>query len=457
MAFHSILFLFTFFPLAFAGYFFCPKKFKNIFLVFLSLFFYSFNEPLYIFYLLFMIGVNYFFAKKIVTTSKTSYFVTILLLDFFFLFYFKYYGFFLETVFSIVSVAPTYQLLPIPLGISFLTFTLVSYQIDVYRQKEEVPSLIDFSLYVCFFPKIMMGPIVRYKEMKQDLKTRVICFYDLESGIRSFIIGFSKKVILADTFGNIFQALQFSETSALSTWLALFAFTFQIYFDFSGYSDMAIGLGNLFGFHLPKNFNYPYISKSIKEFWSRWHMTLSRWFRDYLYIPLGGNRGSTWKWVRNIFIVWLATGLWHGEHWNFILWGFYFGIFLILEKKLFAKIKIPSILRWGLTFLIVMFSWILFFSTNLQEVAHFSTRLLGIGVSGFSSQEAVWYLRNYGFYYLFAAVAATPLFAFLGKRLKTKVPQIYPILETVLYLFLLVVSVILLLGNSFQSFFYERF
>ena len=356
MLFSSIVFLFTFLPVILILYYLVPRRLKNALLLLCSLVFYAWGEPAYIFLMIFSIIFNYISGLDIARNLKNrraarGSLIFNLIVNLGILGFFKYEGFLLDSLNRVLPVDIPYRELALPIGISFYTFQILSYIIDVYRQNVKAQkNFMDFALYVTMFPQLIAGPIVRYSDIEKQLHSRQESFRKFGDGAMFFIRGLAKKVLLANTIGMVFTevtSLDPGKMSVLSAWLGCAAYTFQIYFDFSGYSDMAIGLGKMFGFEFLKNFDYPYISRSITEFWRRWHISLSTWFKEYLYIPLGGNRVSTAKHIRNLLVVWFLTGLWHGAAWNFVAWGLYYGILLIMEKYFLGRFleKLPGLLR----------------------------------------------------------------------------------------------------------------
>ena len=343
MIFSSISFIYYFLPALLIVYFILPNKYKNIILLLFSLLFYFLGEPKYIIVLLLSCIINYYLSKLI---DKSKYRKLFLLIAVSYnviqLLIFKYTDFFIENINNILNTNMSYLYIVMPIGISFFTFQALGYVIDVYNKKHKpASSILDFMTYICLFPQLVAGPIVRYSTIEEDLKNRNHSFEKASIGIKRFIIGLSKKVLLANVLGEFIKSLVVD--TVLSSYLKPILFTLQIYFDFSGYSDMAIGLGLILGFRFLENFNYPLIASSITDFWRRWHISLSSFFKDYIYIPLGGNRVSELKWIRNIFIVWILTGFWHGASWNFILWGLYFGVILIIEKIFLKKYTLENI------------------------------------------------------------------------------------------------------------------
>ena len=371
MVFSSLIFIFLFLPITLLMYYIIPKKYisiRNFVLLLTSLAFYSWGEPKYIFLMIFSIVINYVIGILMDKYKGWKKFLLIIsiVINVSFLIYFKYFNLFVSTANGIFKTSVSIKNIALPIGISFYTFQILSYVIDVYRQKVKAQKNIVFlATYITFFPQLIAGPIVRYIDIEKSLKNRNESLELFSSGVRRFIIGLSKKVIIANNVAivaNIILDRDILSVGTFGTWIALLCYTLQIYFDFSGYSDMAIGLGKMFGFNFMENFNYPYIATSITDFWRRWHISLSTWFRDYIYIPLGGNRVSTIKWIRNILIVWTLTGFWHGASWNFLIWGLYYGIILLIEKKILSKFlnKLPKILQHIYSLFLIMLGWLIF-------------------------------------------------------------------------------------------------
>ena len=405
MIFSSVFFLFVFLPVTLILYFIVPWKFKNLLLLLVSLIFYAWGEPIYVFLMLFSIIFNYFGGLQIDSlkqsgdTKKLKFsFLFTLIVNLAILGFFKYYGFVLDSLNSILPFDIPYKELALPIGISFYTFQTLSYIIDVYRGTAEVQkNFISFGTYVTMFPQLIAVPIVRYQDIDKQLRKRTISMYKFGQGMAWFLRGLGKKVLLANNIGMMFDsihAMGADERSVLTAWLGCLAYTMQIYFDFSGYSDMAIGLGKMFGFEFMLNFNYPYISKSLTEFWRRWHISLGTWFREYVYIPLGGNRVSAAKHIRNIMVVWMLTGLWHGAAWNFVFWGLYHGIVQLIEKKVLNNVleKLPNFVQILYTFIIVMIGWVMFFCTSLKDLGVYLGNMIGIGGHGFIDSTGLYYL-----------------------------------------------------------------
>jgi len=376
---------------------------------------------------------------------------------------FKYTDFLINNINSIFKIDIPFANIALPIGISFYTFQIISYIIEVYRKKVKVQkNIIKLGTYIALFPQLMAGPIVRYQTIEKELSNRKETFEDFVLGLRRFIFGLGKKVIIANNMALIADTIynnSLANTGTALLWIAALAYTFQIYFDFSGYSDMAIGLGRMFGFKFLENFNYPYIAKSITDFWRRWHISLSSWFKDYLYIPLGGNRCSKKKWIRNVFIVWFLTGLWHGASWNFVLWGLYFSIFLILEKTLLTKIieKTPKIIRWTGTFLIVIISWVIFRLENFNDMFIVLKNMFIFVPTDFKKT----FLDNYdlvvsSIYFIPAILGMFPY----TKKLALKYSEkniVFVGMGYIITLVILIISIALLLSNTYNPFIYFRF
>lgn len=382
MVFSSLIFIFIFLPLVLVSYYIAPKRLRNTIILLASLIFYAWGEPVYILLIMVSILINYIGAlligKYISDKEKSKFiFITLLLIDISILFFFKYYGFAIESLGSILGLNLQIKNIALPLGISFYTFQQVSYIADVYMQKTKPQrNLIDFAAYITMFPQLIAGPIVKYNDVYKQLDNRKESINKFGEGVQRFIVGLGKKVILANNIGLIWSQVKeipLNDLSVVLSWIGIIAFTLQIYFDFSGYSDMAIGLAKMFGFDFLENFDYPYISKSITEFWRRWHMSLGGWFREYIYIPLGGNKKGALIQVRNLFIVWFATGLWHGASVNFIVWGLYFGTILFIEKLYLKNLlkRIPSIFSHIYTLLIVIIGWVIFDMNTLPSAIHY--------------------------------------------------------------------------------------
>jgi len=457
MLFSSIEFLFYFLPIVVGIYFLIPNKLRNLWLLLASLFFYGWGEPKNLFLMVFTIFSFYLIGLAIGTGKHRRFWLTAsVVLGLGLLAVFKYSGFAVDNLNTLFGLAIPYPKLALPIGISFYTFQLLSYTIDVYRGRVEPQrNLIDFGCYVALFPQLIAGPIVRYIDVDRELKSRRTSMDDFYAGIQRFILGLSKKILLANQLGQFVEVFRSSgEKSVLFYWLYAAAFSMHIYFDFSGYSDMAIGLGRIFGFHFCENFNYPYISGSIQEFWRRWHMSLGSWFRDYLYIPLGGSRVSRAKWLRNVLFVWLFTGAWHGAAWNFIIWGLYFAAFLLLEKQFQFPGKLPKWLRHSYVLLTVMVSFVIFNGANMGQAFADLGGMLGLGGIPLVSLESLYYLRSYLGIFLISIVGCLPMV----KDYVNLIPEkILSILRPVVLTALLLVCTAYLVDGSFNPFLYFRF
>lgn len=460
MLFSSIPFLYYFLPLVLMVYFLAPKKLRNAVLLVFSLVFYGWGEPKYLFLMIFSIALFYgcgLAIGKAKTRKMKKFWLTISIVSgVALLAVFKYADFFIQSFGTITGLNVKLLKLALPIGISFYTFQCMSYAVDVYRGSVEPQrDPIAFGAYVALFPQLIAGPIVRYADVAKELKQRNTTWEDAMEGIRRFLVGLGKKVILANQLGLLTEIfLESGEKSVLFCWMYAIAFTLHIYFDFSGYSDMAIGLGRIFGFHFIENFNYPYLSKSVTEFWRRWHMSLGSWFRDYVYIPLGGNRVSRKRWVFNILVVWMLTGLWHGASWNFVLWGLMFGILLLVEKWVPQIQKMPTVLRRIYVLLAVVISFVLFNAQSLGQAAGDLAGMFGLAGLPMATAETWYYLRSYGMVFVLAAFGATPVVKMVANRLPRKVATV---LEPLVMIGLLLVCTAYLVDGSFNPFLYFRF
>lgn len=459
MIFSSILFIYYFLPFLLILYFIVPSKYKNFILLLFSLIFYFLGEPKYILILILSCFINYYLSKEIAKQKHSKIYLNIALIyNIGSLLIFKYTDFFISNINNLFETNIPYIHLVMPIGISFYTFQAIGYIVDVYNKNHKpAKNLLNFMTYLCLFPQLVAGPIVRYADIDKSLEQREHNSANFAEGIKRFVIGLSKKVLLANVLGELTKSL-LTET-VVSSWLKPIGYTLQIYFDFSGYSDMAIGLGLMFGFKFLENFNYPLISSSVTEFWRRWHISLSSWFRDYVYIPLGGNRVSKLKWLRNIFIVWFLTGFWHGASWNFILWGIYFGIILVIEKLYIGKfIEKTKILKYIYTTIIVVISFLIFNSNNLTEIFISLKNMFCISNIEFINQETIYYLKSYSILLIISIISATPLLKrIISKLRKTKLKILINISEPIVYLLLLILSTAFLIDESFNPFLYFRF
>ena len=456
MVFSSITFLFYFLPTVLTIYYILPNKYKNLVLLIASFLFYFFGEPKYILLMMFSIVSTYTFGRLIDKYQKTKYSKIFLILAITItiglLVYFKYANFIIKNINLWLNNKLDFINIALPIGISFYTFQMVSYLVDVYSGKSKVQkNIFKLAMYISLFPQLIAGPIVRYTTIEDQIENRTHTLEKFALGIRRFIIGLSKKVLIADVLGKLATTfLASNDISILYCLIYIISITLQIYFDFSGYSDMAIGLGKMFGFEFLENFNYPYIAKSITEFWRRWHISLSTWFRDYIYIPLGGNRTSKLKWLRNIMIVWFLTGLWHGAEWNFIIWGLYFGIFLIIEKLFLEKYlkKMPKILAHLYVLVIVMISFVIFNDEGITKIMQSSNMPL-------ISKESLYYLKSYIIVIIIGIISATPLFKKISTSIKLK--KLLNILEPIILASLFLICISYIIDGSFNPFLYFRF
>ena len=468
MLFSSIVFLFTFLPAVMILYYLLPVRFRNEILLLASLVFYAWGEPVYLFLMLLSILFNYFSGLDIARNlqdkraAKRS-LVFNLIINLAVLGFFKYEGFVLDTLNGILPVHISYHALPLPIGISFYTFQILSYIIDVYRGNVKVQTnLPNFALYVTMFPQLIAGPIVQYADVDEQLASREVSWTKFGEGSMYFIRGLAKKVLLANTSGMIFtevSGLAKGNIAVMTAWLGAFAYMFQIYFDFSGYSDMAIGLGKMFGFEFNMNFNYPYVSKSITEFWRRWHISLSSWFRDYVYIPLGGNRVSKIKHIRNLLIVWFLTGLWHGAAWNFVAWGLYYGVILIIEKYLLSPVldRLPDVVRHIYSIVLVVIGWVLFFSSSFGQAADYIRVMFGAGAHGFADRESMYLLTSNLILWLILIFGSTPLVHFRYEHMLRTKKWNTTIINSVVYAALFIVCIAYLVTETYNPFLYFRF
>ncbi len=461
MVFSSITFLFYFLPIVLVIYYIAPKKYKNVVLLIVSFLFYFYGEPKYIYIMTLLIICTYILGicmdryKK----YKTLFLILSIVINIGTLIYFKYANFLIQNINLWLYKKIDFIYVVLPIGISFYVFQLISYIIDVYKEDTKVQeNILKLATYISLFPQLIAGPIVRYKDIEKQLEDRSHTFSKFSLGVRRFIIGLGKKVLISNVLGELCSKFLISyDNSVLFYWLYAIANMLQIYFDFSGYSDMAIGLGKMFGFEIFENFNYPYIASSIREFWKRWHISLSLWFRDYIYIPLGGNRVETLKWIRNILIVWILTGLWHGAAWNFIIWGLYFGILLIIEKVFLEKYlkKIPKIFSRIYTLITVMISFIIFSGENINVIMQNIGGLVGINTNSIVSLESIYYLKSYFIVIVLGIIGATPILKNIISKVNNQ--KLINILEPICLLCILVISTSYIVDSSFNPFLYFRF
>ena len=469
MAFSELRFVFLFLPLALLLHKLAPMKVKNIILTLLSLLFFAWGSTKYMVLMILLIVFNYFSGLLIEARKEEqdqraakNTLIAAVVLDLLLLGFFKYWGFVLENVNAILRTNFSTQVTSTPMGVSFFTFSLLSYLFDVYRDKAPMDkNFLNFTLFVTFFPKLVSGPIISYAAMAQQIRERKLSSVRFGHGCRMFIVGLAKKVLLSNTLGTTFYAVSAmapESVSVVTGWIGAISYSLMLYFDFSGYSDMAIGLAHMFGFEFGKNFDYPYMSASITEFWRRWHMSLGAWFRDYVYIPLGGSRVSKGKIIRNLLVVWGLTGIWHGASWNFIFWGLYYGGLLLLEKFVLAKFleKVPTFLKRVGTVLLVVIGWVFFFSPGLGAAFRWLGCMFGIGGNGFMDEAAKYYLSSSAIILVISALGAYPLASKIG-NLVLKKPK-WPVYVTVAWFALLIFLCIAgMMVSTYSSFLYFQF
>lgn len=463
MVFSSLTFLFYFLPIVLIIYYIVPKKAKNIVLLISSLLFYFYGEPKFGILMIISILLTYVHGLLMdkYPKRKKLFLISSIVISSGLLVVFKYTDFIISNINMVLHSNIDLVKLSLPIGISFYTFQMISYIIDVYRGEAKVQkSFLKLATYVALFPQLIAGPIVRYTTIEDELDNRKYSFDNFSNGVRRFVIGLSKKILVANVLASAISSFSTSqEKTVLFYWIYGLANALQIYFDFSGYSDMAIGLGKMLGFNFPENFNYPYISKSVTEFWRRWHITLGTWFKDYIYIPLGGNRVGKIKWLRNILIVWFLTGLWHGAAWNFILWGVLYGVLLVIEKMGLLKVleKIPSVISRAYVTLITIIGFIIFSGSSVSEILNNIGGIFGIGVSKFADLESLYCLKNYAAIFIIAIIGATPIMKNIVSKISKKVSKLVNVIEPVFLTTLLIVCISYLVDGSFNPFLYFRF
>ena len=463
MLFTSISFLYYFLPTIIILYFITPKKYRNYILLIFSIIFYMYGEPKYVILMLVEILVAYFGALLIDKYKSKEIFLITIIIHIGLLCVFKYTDLFIGTINSIFKTNISFLNIALPIGISFYTFQILSYVIDVYRGKVKVQkNILKLATYVSLFPQLIAGPIVRYETICDELDNRDETIEKFSLGVRRFIIGLAKKVLIANMLGELCTKFSLvDERSVLFYWIFAISYMLQVYFDFSAYSDMAIGLGKMFGFTFLENFNYPFISKSITEFWRRWHISLSSWFKDYVYIPLGGSRKGILKLVRNILIVWFLTGIWHGAAYNFILWGLFIGVFLVIEKLWLSKYisKLPKFLRNIYVLFIIMISFIMFNAGSINEAFFNIKGLFGLNKEVFINNYTIYYLKSYLIVLIIAIFGATPLFKNIIEKLKKSkcLNKIINVLEPIFLIILLLLVTAYLIDSSYNPFLYFRF
>lgn len=475
MVFSSLTFLYLFLPFVLVFYYIMPRQLRNLFILITGLFFYAWGEPIYVFIMIASTLIDYFAGLVIYkfggnkTTRRLALIVSVVM-NLSLLGFFKYSNFIVENINNLFHTsfgAPTALL---PIGISFFTFQSMSYTIDLYRGNIEVQkNPITFAAFVTLFPQIVAGPIVRYEDVAAELKERHLDLDTIWHGIIRFCAGIGKKVLIANNIGTLWDSVKVMDINTVpvaTAWLGIAAYTLQIYFDFSGYSDMAIGLGEMLGFHFPENFNYPYMSKSISEFWRRWHITLSEWFKSYVYFPLGGSRKGFGRTIFNTAVVWLLTGIWHGASWNFITWGVMYGILIIIEKLVITLLKkknkeyildkIPGFIKHIYSMLFVMLGWVLFDTKDLPTAFSYMKRMFSFG-STFADEHTVYFLMNFGLLFVIAIIGCTSLVKNLAQKFTAKVPSCSHVLSVVYMIVIMLIATSYLVDASYNPFLYFNF
>jgi len=475
MVFSSTVFMFWFLPIVLLVYFIIPRSIKNLWLLVASLFFYAWGEPTYVWLMIFSIIMNYFFGlavdKNREKKAKIKWImVAMVCSNLFILGIFKYTNFIAENIEKLTGLTIDVPVIPLPIGISFFTFHALSYVIDVYRGERKVQkNPLNLALYITMFPQLVAGPIVRYQTVANELNKRSESLELIFYGIKRFIIGLAKKMLLANNFGLIADQIFAQSPDQMTTgmaWIGILSYSLQIFFDFAGYSDMAIGLGKMFGFHFLENFNYPYISRSVAEFWRRWHISLGTWFRDYLYIPLGGNRGSNYETYRNLFIVWLATGIWHGASWTFIAWGLYYGFWIAVERAGFGKFisALPKIIQHAYALIIVIVGWVFFRSETFTYAFDYIKTMFAFNGTGLWNASNNFYVSEYGILFIIAVIAATPIGKIVAHKIgdwlisKNRITYFgFQLGEAGWYCLLLLISLSYVVASTFNPFIYFKF
>ncbi len=471
MVFSSIPFLFFFLPFCLILYYGAPYGWKNKVLLLASLTFYAWGEPVYILLMFFATAVDYCNGRLMEKYGSTEgrrrfFLICSIVINLSVLAFFKYADFLILTVNKLFSISIRPLGLGLPVGISFFTFQTMSYSIDLYRKQVSVEkNYWNYLTYVSMFPQLVAGPIVRYSTVNEELRKRRIKREEVEEGLIRLMQGLFKKVLIANQAGALWEEIRLLETGRVSVataWLGATAFTLQLYFDFSAYSDMAIGMGRMLGFHFPENFNYPLSSISVTDFWRRWHISLSTWFRDYVYIPLGGNRKGMIKHLRNMLVVWFLTGLWHGASWNFVLWGLYYGILLVLEKYVWGKAleALPKICRHFYALFIVVVGFVIFVFDNMSDLGNYFLSMAGLGGNALWGEECIWYLQNYKVVLTAAVVLSFPVYPWIKKeagRMESKGKAVVSILSMAGYILLFLVTTAFLVNDTYNPFLYFRF
>ena len=465
------MFLFLFLPLVLIFYYISNEKLKNIVLLLASLFFYAWGEPKYVFLMILSIICNYIFGLKVSSDNskaKKTGLIIAVIFNISLLGVFKYSNFLIDNINNIFHSGISIPSISLPLGISFFTFQTMSYVIDVYRDKKRLQkNIFNLALYISLFPQLVAGPIVRYETVDEQINKREHSINKFSEGVNRFVIGLGKKVIFSNQLGLVADKVfitNISDLSTLEAWLGIICYTLQIYFDFSGYSDMAIGLGKMFGFDFLENFNYPYISQSVSEFWRRWHISLGSWFRDYVYIPLGGNRVSPMKQYRNLFIAWSLTGIWHGSNWTFVTWGLYYGFLIALEKAFLQKYlnKLPRFIRHVYLILLVMIGWVFFRAENIVQAWDYIKILMGFGHNTMINLSFINYMNESAFIVILAALFATPILPKIKLRIKERNKSLVDnrfvyMLYSLFLMSIMFIAVVVLVNSTYNPFLYFRF
>lgn len=470
MVFSSLLFLFRYLPVVLVLYYIVPRAYRNAILFFMSLLFYAWGEPVYILLMLFSTVVDYangrfvdYYIKKGQRNKAKIFLILAVVINLSLLGFFKYTDFVIDIINKVAGGTLTPLSLALPIGISFYTFQTMSYTIDIYRGDATVQkNIISFGTYVTLFPQLIAGPIVQYNQVDKQIKSRKENVEEFAYGVQRFVIGLGKKVLLANNIGLLWDninAMNIENVPVATAWIGIFAFAFQIYFDFSGYSDMAIGLGHMFGFTFLENFNYPYISKSITEFWRRWHISLSSWFRDYVYIPLGGSKKGLAKQIRNIFIVWLLTGIWHGASMNFLYWGLYFAVLLMVEKIFLLRYleKAPAWVSRIYALFFILLGWVIFAFDNVSRGKAYLAAMFGGLSNSFINGDTIYLLYNNAILLIILILASTGVITKLVKKKMEKVTISTTIISNIYVLLILFLSVAYLVDATYNPFLYFRF
>ena len=469
MVFSSIVFLYIFLPIMLFLYFIVPNKLKNAVMILASLIFFAWGEIRYIFIMLLLAIMDFWCGNKINEywndkKKKRKYLLIDVLVNLLILFFFKYADFIIGNINMITGLKIPLLNIPLPIGVSFNTFQSLSYIIDVYRGTVKCEkSFYNYLAYTTLFPQIIAGPIVRYETVDEELEVKNISIDNFSNGTKRFIIGLGKKVLIANNVGalwNVIETGNYGELTVLLAWVGIIAFALQIYFDFSGYSDMAIGLAQIFGMKFDENFNYPYIARSITDFWRRWHITLSNWFRDYIYIPLGGNRKGIKRQIINLLVVWFLTGAWHGASWNFIIWGVYFGVILILEKLFLLKLleKLPKFFGHIYSIVLILVGWVIFAFEDLKKIYEYIKVMFYTNQAALYNAEALYYLRNYFIIILIGIICSIPIIGYIRKKQKSKQRKIISsVFVSIIYLVIFLLCTASLVSDTFNPFLYFRF